>query len=176
MLTDYFLPTWLVDTIYSISPQALKSLSVKGIITDLDNTLIAWDFPDATQELIEWVKEMQENGIEVMILSNNNEQRVKHVADQLQVPYYSAAFKPFRKGIRHLLKISGLKEEEVIIIGDQLLTDIFVANRQGLRSVLVRPVTNSDSVVTRINRRIESFVFNGLKRRYSELKWRDRID
>lgn len=77
MLKKYFLPDEFVKSIFHISPQKLKERNVKGIITDLDNTLVEWDRPSATPRLIEWFQEMKDHGIQVTIVSNNNEKRVK---------------------------------------------------------------------------------------------------
>lgn len=77
VLKKYFLPDEFVKSIFHISPQKLKERNVKGIITDLDNTLVEWDRPSATPRLIEWFQEMKDHGIQVTIVSNNNEKRVK---------------------------------------------------------------------------------------------------
>ena len=79
----YFLPDEYVKDIFHIQPEALKDKGIKGIITDLDNTLVAWDRPDATPEIIEWMKSMQDAGIQVTIVSNNNEMRVKAFCEPL---------------------------------------------------------------------------------------------
>ncbi|WEB71436.1 YqeG family HAD IIIA-type phosphatase [Aerococcus christensenii] len=176
MFLENFLPTWLLESIYVLTPDRLKDLQVKGIITDLDNTILAWNQPDVTKKLEEWVNTMQANGIQVMILSNNNKKRVRRVADPLGIPYYHSARKPFRKGLRYLLGESDLNEAEVIYVGDQLLTDIWVSNRQGIRSVLVRPILDTDIIWTKLNRKVENWIFSRLQSKYTELKWRDHID
>ena len=76
-LLKKFLPNEHVKSVFDINPEVLKSKGIKGIITDLDNTLVAWDVKDATPEVIEWFKQMKENDIKVTIISNNNQERVK---------------------------------------------------------------------------------------------------
>ncbi|MDN6385682.1 MAG: HAD hydrolase family protein, partial [Alkalibacterium sp.] len=80
-----FKPTWMVESIYQITPEQLKSKNIKAVLTDLDNTLIAWNNPEATEETIEWIKTMKQNDIKVVILSNNSRKRVKKVATILDL-------------------------------------------------------------------------------------------
>ena len=68
-----FLPDEFVKDVFHIKPEKLAAKGIKGIITDLDNTLVEWDRPDATPEIIEWLKGMRDVGIQVTIVSNNNE-------------------------------------------------------------------------------------------------------
>ena len=92
-----FLPSEYVKDIFHITPEKLKEQGIKGIITDLDNTLVEWDRPEATPEIIEWLSEMKEADILVTIVSNNHEPRVKHFSDPLGIPFISRARKPMRK-------------------------------------------------------------------------------
>ena len=68
-----FLPDEYVKDIFHITPEKLKENGIKGIITDLDNTLVEWDRPEATPEIIDWLAGMKEADILVTIVSNNNE-------------------------------------------------------------------------------------------------------
>ena len=126
---SYFIPSEFVRSVFHITPEFLKDKGIKGIITDLDNTLVEWDRPDATPKFIEWFKGMKEAGIQVTIVSNNNEIRVKSFADPLGIPFIFKARKPLGKAFRQALQIMSVKKEEVVVIGDQLLTDVFGGNR-----------------------------------------------
>ncbi|WP_341850042.1 YqeG family HAD IIIA-type phosphatase [Sporosarcina pasteurii] len=160
-----FLPDEFVKDIFHIKAEQLKERGIKGIITDLDNTLVAWDRPDATPEVIEWLEGMQQAGIRVTIVSNNNELRVKAFSEPIQMPFISKANKPLGTAFRRAVKLMGTKKEETVVIGDQLLTDIFGGNRQGLHTILVIPVATSDAKVTTFNRNLESFIMERLRRR-----------
>jgi len=150
-----FLPNDYVKSIFEITPQFLKERNVEGIITDLDNTLVEWDRPLATPELTEWFKTMKENGIQMVIVSNNSEKRVQAFADPLNIPYIYKAQKPIGRAFRKALDMLKLPKEKVVVIGDQLLTDILGGNRSGFHTILVVPVTQTDGLGTRINRKIE---------------------
>jgi uncharacterized protein len=160
-----FLPSEFVKTVYDISPERLKEKGIRGIITDLDNTLVEWDRPAATPKLVEWLKSMKDAGIQVTIVSNNSELRVKSFADPLGIPFIYKARKPMGKAFRKALHLMDVKREEVVVIGDQLLTDVVGGNRLRLHTILVVPVAKSDGFFTRFNRLAERRIFKALKSR-----------
>ncbi len=160
-----FLPNEHVKSIFEITPKSLVDRGIKGVITDLDNTLVEWDRPNATPKLIQWFKEMKEHGIEITIVSNNMEQRVKEFSDPLQIPFIFEARKPLGRAFRRAIKDMNLRKEDVVVIGDQLLTDVLGGNRIGLHTILVVPVAQTDGFFTRINRRIERQLLTWMKRK-----------
>jgi HAD superfamily phosphatase (TIGR01668 family) len=162
---NQFIPDQYVQSVYELSIEQLKDQGVKGIITDLDNTLVEWDRPDATEELIAWFEKLRNSGFEIVIVSNNNEKRVKHFADPHKITFIHSARKPLSKAFKTACKLMNLKREEIVVIGDQLLTDILGGNRGGFQTVLVVPVAQTDGFFTKINRRIEQRVFRAMKRK-----------
>ncbi|WEG14200.1 YqeG family HAD IIIA-type phosphatase [Pullulanibacillus sp. KACC 23026] len=167
-----FLPDQHVSNIYEITPETLKLRGVKGIITDLDNTLVAWDEPHATPELKEWVNRMREAGIQVTIVSNNNERRVRAFCEPMQLPFVSKARKPLTRAFHKAVMEMGLVIDDVVVIGDQLLTDILGGNRLGVHTILVVPVAQSDAWTTRFNRKMERFIL-GLLRKNGLIHWEE---
>ncbi|SIT82624.1 YqeG family HAD IIIA-type phosphatase [Edaphobacillus lindanitolerans] len=167
-----FLPSEYVKNVFRVTPEKLKENGIRGIITDLDNTLVEWDRPDATEEIIEWAEKLKKAGIRVTIVSNNNEGRVKAFADPLGIPFIHKARKPMGHAFRRALRQMGMEKDEVAVIGDQLLTDIFGGNRSGLHTILVVPVSSKDGFVTKFNRQIERRIMNKLKRN-GLLDWED---
>ncbi|MBO9129566.1 YqeG family HAD IIIA-type phosphatase [Bacillus sp. 165] len=160
-----FLPSEYVKNVYYITPDLLKERGVKGIITDLDNTLIEWDRANATPELEEWFRTIKESGIQVTVVSNNNERRVKAFCDPLGIPFIHSARKPMTRAFKQALNSMNYTEEEVVVIGDQLLTDVLGGNRLGLHTILVVPVAQSDGFMTRFNRKIERRLMKNMKRK-----------
>ncbi|PLR93788.1 YqeG family HAD IIIA-type phosphatase [Bacillus sp. T33-2] len=171
-MLNHFLPDQHVKSIFDIKPENLKEKGVKGIITDLDNTLVEWDRPYATPKLIEWFDEMRRNEILVTIVSNNNETRVKAFADPLHIPFIFQARKPMGRAFRRALKEMGLRQQETVVIGDQLLTDVLGGNRNGFHTILVVPVAKTDGVVTRFNRMVERRILNWFRKK-GKLNWED---
>lgn len=169
---QYFVPSQYVHTVFDITPESLKEKGVKGIITDLDNTLVEWDRPDATPKLIEWLADMKQAGIQVVIVSNNKEMRVKSFADPLGIPFIFQARKPMGRAFRKALAIMEVKRDKVVVIGDQMLTDIFGGNLNKLHTILVLPVAKSDGFFTRINRMVERRIMKKLKDK-GQIMWEE---
>jgi len=172
-LYKLFLPNEFVTSVFEITPEKLKRLGIRGLITDLDNTLIEWNRKDATEEVAKWMRMMQEAGIQIVIASNNSEARVKRFAEPLNLPYVYRAKKPLGQAYKAALKKLQLNKKEVAMIGDQLLTDILGAKRLNLYTFLVRPVAESDGFVTRFNRFFERRLFNVLRRKGITM-WEER--
>ncbi|MBT2643705.1 YqeG family HAD IIIA-type phosphatase [Bacillus sp. ISL-41] len=171
-MLKHFLPDQHVKSIFEIQPESLKEKGVKGIITDLDNTLVEWDRPSATPKLIEWFDNMRKHEILVTIVSNNNEKRVRAFSDPLQIPFIFQARKPMTRAFNKALKQMGLRKEETVVIGDQLLTDVLGGNRSGFHTILVVPVAQTDGFVTRFNRKVERRILNWF-RKQGKLNWED---
>ncbi|MDZ5470907.1 YqeG family HAD IIIA-type phosphatase (plasmid) [Bacillus sp. 31A1R] len=167
-----FLPDQHVKNVFEITPQSLKEKGIKGIITDLDNTLVEWDRADATPELIKWFAEMKKANIKVTIVSNNNERRVKIFSEPHNIPFIFQARKPMGRAFKRALKEMGLQKHETVVIGDQLLTDVLGGNRSGFHTILVVPVASTDGFVTRFNRKVERRILNWFRKR-GMLAWED---
>lgn len=172
MFLKKLLPSLHVHTIYDINLQELKERGVKGIITDLDNTLIEWDRPSATPELEAWLQKVAEEGFQLIIVSNNNEARVEKFSKPLGLSFIHAARKPFHKAFKKAQQLMQLERDEVVVIGDQLFTDVLGGNRLGLYTILVLPVAQSDGFFTRFNRKLERVAFRKMRKR-GMLPWED---
>lgn len=164
MLTN-FLPNQYVKSIFQITPESLKEKGIKGIITDLDNTLVEWDRPNATPKLIHWFEEMKKENIKITIVSNNNRERVQAFSDPLNIPFIFQARKPMGRAFMKAVGDMGLKKEETVVIGDQLLTDVLGGNRSGFHTILVVPVASTDGIWTRFNRLIERRILNWFRKK-----------
>lgn len=165
MILEKLLPNLHVDSVYDINLQELKQRGVKGIITDLDNTLIEWDRPDATPKLAEWLKKVENEGFKIIIVSNNNSQRVEKFAAPLGIPFIHKARKPFHRSFKEAQRRMNLKPEEVVVIGDQLFTDVLGGNRLNLYTILVIPVAQNDEFWTRFNRKMERVAFHFMRKK-----------
>ena len=167
-----FLPSEHVQSIFDIDPEKLKEKGIKGVITDLDNTLVEWDRPTATPELILWFDKLRAHGILVTIVSNNNEKRVRSFSDPLQIPFIHQARKPMARAFHKARKTMGLKLEETVVVGDQLLTDVLGGNRGGFHTILVVPVAQTDEFRTKINRYFERKIMAFFKRK-GMIEWEE---
>ncbi|PYZ98718.1 YqeG family HAD IIIA-type phosphatase [Alteribacter lacisalsi] len=168
-----FVPDQYVPSIFDISVEELKQQGIKGIITDLDNTLVEWDRPNATEELIEWFKMVKREGIDIVVVSNNTERRVKEFSDPHELTFIHSAKKPMTRAFKTACNIMKIKRSEAVVVGDQLLTDIFGGNRGGFHTILVVPVAKTDGVITKMNRRMERVVFRWMKRK-GLIEWENK--
>ncbi|MGM9987671.1 MAG: YqeG family HAD IIIA-type phosphatase [Bacillaceae bacterium] len=160
-----FLPNHHVQNVYEITPGMLKEHEIKGIITDLDNTLIEWDRPNATPELENWFLQMKEAGIKVTVVSNNNEQRVRDFCEPLGIPFIHRAKKPMTRAFKRAVALMNVKKQECVMVGDQLMTDVLGGNRMGLRTILVVPVAQTDGFFTKFNRKMEKSILRILRKK-----------
>jgi HAD superfamily phosphatase (TIGR01668 family) len=163
---ERLLPHLRVNSVYDIQLDELYKKGVRGIITDLDNTLVGAREPLATPQLTKWLDEVRDFGFKVVIVSNNNKTRVSKFADPLGIPFIHAARKPANKSFNKALSVLGLPVEQTVVLGDQMLTDVLGGNRMGLYTILVTPIAPADEgIMTRVNRRIERFVLSRLRKK-----------
>ena len=164
-MLNLFLPNNHLNTIYDITPAMLHDAGKKGIIVDLDNTLVPWNVHHATEEVIGWLDEMKNAGIHVTIFSNNGADRVTVFAEPLGAQFIYGAKKPLRRAFLRAQKMMGLKKSEIVVIGDQLLTDVLGGNRVGFDTILVTPIVQSDAPITKFNRNLERLIMNHFYRK-----------
>lgn len=155
LLEKYFLPSDYVKHFYYITPEYLKKRGISAVITDLDNTLVGFDEAHANEIVINWFKSLNAHDIKVTIVSNGNKTRVSEFCDPHDIDYIFSARKPLGKAYRTAIRMMDIDAASTVMVGDQLMTDIFGANRAGLESILVLPVKNKDGWATLLNRRIE---------------------
>lgn len=149
-----FYPNMYQKNIQDINYKKLKKLGIKYLIFDLDNTIALIDqhvITDDTKRLLMKLK----NDFQIIIISNNITKRVKSYADYLECDFVANAAKPLSKGYQKIKKKYGLKKEEMCMIGDQIVTDIYGGNHYGMFTILVDPLGEKDLKITSLNRFIE---------------------
>lgn len=160
-----FYPDFYCDNVRDVKLEFLQQNNIKGIILDVDNTLIDYyrKFEEGT---IEWVDYLKQAGIKFCIVSNSNKlDKVQYVANTLDVPFFHFAKKPFKSGFLKAKEKMGLESKNVAAIGDQLMTDVIGANRCNMFSILVKPIAEKDILITKIKRPIENKIIeNYLKK------------
>ncbi|WP_181350589.1 YqeG family HAD IIIA-type phosphatase [Thalassobacillus sp. CUG 92003] len=169
-MLKFLLPNEHVSSVFDIDPKQLKDKGVKGIITDLDNTLVAWNVVDATPAIVKWFQSMDEHGIKVTIASNNKQKRVKVFSEPLDTSFIYSARKPLSKAFKKAQKQMNVDKEEIVVIGDQIMTDVIGGNMAGFHTILVVPVVESDGLVTKFNRKIERRILSWM-RKQGKITW-----
>ena len=151
-------PDIYLKNVKEITYEMLQKRNIKGLILDVDNTLIDYykNMPDGVEA---WCKDLQNKGIKFCIASNSNKkEKVKGVSIKLGIPYIYFAKKPLKIGLNKAKNIMELKKEEVAVVGDQIFTDVLGANRCSMTSILVEPIEEKDILITIIKRPIENLI------------------
>lgn len=153
-------PDIYVENVMNISLDILEKNNIKGLILDVDNTLINY-YKKMIDGANEWCTELKEKGIKFCIVSNSHKkEKVKKVAETLDIPYINFAKKPFKKGFLQGAKIMGLEPQYIAAVGDQLFTDVLGANKCNMTSILVDPIEKKEMILTAIKRPIEKMIIN----------------
>lgn len=131
-------PDRMLKDVSCITAELLASMGVKGLLLDIDGTLLRSDELALGEELIAWAEKMKAAGVRLFILSNNKrEWRVKQIAESLGLPYSHLSRKPRRAGFLKAAKALSLASHEVCVVGDQVFTDALGAKRCGMKVILV---------------------------------------
>ena len=160
-----FYPKEYLNSVKDISLELLHKNNIKGLILDVDNTLINLD-KKMPAGVSDWAKNLKANGIKMCILSNSNHlNKVEAVAKKINVAYILFAKKPLKSGFLRARDILKLPNENIAVVGDQIFTDIVGANRCNMFSILVKPIAEKDYLITKIKRPIENFIIKRYKRK-----------
>ena len=117
-------PNIYLNNVKEITIELLKKNNIKGILLDVDNTLIDFNLK-MLKGSKEWCESLKENNIKLCILSNTNKiEKVKKVAKELDIPYINFAKKPFKKGFKRAIELLKIEPKYIAVAGDQIMTDI----------------------------------------------------
>ncbi len=163
-MLGFFRPTKYATRISQIDPVELRARGIRGAICDLDNTLVGFRTLAPLEEDAAWVRRAKEADVRVAVLTNNGTPWAAQVAQDLGVPCIPRARKPLPHGFRRAMNVLELRADEVVVIGDQLFTDVLGAKLAGLEVILVDPLVRYDPWNTRPLRWIESIVMRGVPR------------
>ncbi|MEW4354487.1 YqeG family HAD IIIA-type phosphatase [Streptococcus pneumoniae] len=168
---ENYMPDFAIEAVYDLTVESLEKHGISAVLVDLDNTLIAWNNPDGTKEMRQWLHDMRDAGIKVVVVSNNTQKRVRRAVERFGIDYVYWSLKPFTFGIDRALRKFSIDKNEVVMVGDQLMTDIRAAHRAGIRSILVKPLVKHDSINTQINRARERRVLKQIKEKYGPIQF-----
>ncbi len=157
-------PSTQVPTIYDIDLDALRARGIRGVILDLDNTIVPWGSREVGPRLPGWIAAARAADLRLCIVSNNAGSRVTSIASRLGLPVVTWALKPRRRAIRRALLVMGTTPDATALVGDQLFTDILGGNRLGLHTILVRPQGQREFILTRLVRLLERLLARGSHR------------
>ena len=159
-----FYPNEYLDSTYVIDFDKLYEEGYRGIIFDIDNTLVPHGAPadERAKKLFAHLKEL---GYHCMLLSNNKEPRVKMFNDAVNVSYIYKAGKPATKNYLKAMEELGTTTENTLFVGDQIFTDVYGANCAGIRTILVKPIHPKEEIQIVLKRYLEKIVLHFYKRK-----------
>ena len=157
------LPTARFDRLNNIPTEFLKENQVKLVFLDMDNTLAPWHSVCVPQNFYPWVENVKKQDITVALLTNSKGSNADSIGKKLDIPVYKNAKKPFIKPTKDLINKLGFSPENVLFVGDQLFTDISLANSLKAKSVLTVPLEDREWWCTKVfNRTREKLVWRFL--------------
>lgn len=153
-----------MDSVREITPTLLREIGARAVLTDLDNTIALHDAPRPTEEGAAWLRSLKDAGIPVFVVSNNHYERVAKFCEPLGVGFIHKSGKPFGRGIPRALRELGLRRNEVVLVGDQLFTDVLAASWHRVPCILTQPIELETKPFLRFKRVLEHLI--DPKRRY----------
>jgi HAD superfamily phosphatase (TIGR01668 family) len=162
-MIDLVCPKLTVSSVRSIDGALLTRQGIRGIIIDLDNTIVPWGSPAVEPEVHHWLASLQQNGFKICLLSNSQSSRARDIARKLGIAFVSPAYKPAKSGFRRAIAALCLSPREIAVIGDQIYTDILGGNRVGLFTIWVKPISKREFIGTKLTRQLEKLTVWMLK-------------
>ena len=152
-----FFPDEYLESTYKINFEELYRKGYRGIIFDIDNTLVPHGAPSdqKSEKLFENLKQI---GFQCCLLSNNQYQRVSSFNEKIQVHFIENAHKPSRKNYLKAMELMGTSLENTLFVGDQLFTDVYGAKRVGIHNILVKPIHPKEEIQIVLKRKLEKIV------------------
>ena len=152
---NLFAPDMKFNHYRDITADFLLKQNIKGILTDLDDTLVSHNHPEPDEELLSWIKSLKDAGINICIISNNRYKRAAPFAEKIGVAFLCNSLKPSRYFYKKGLEVLNLRKEECAFIGDQIYTDIKGAKKCGIKAFLVEPIGTKSTLFIKLKRKFE---------------------
>lgn len=161
---ERFFPDERIDSTYEIDFEKLYDEGYRGLIFDIDNTLVPHG-ARADDRAVALFRRLKRLGYVCCLLSNNQVERVEMFNEDVQVEYIYNAHKPSTRNYRKAMEILGTDVGNTIFIGDQLFTDVYGAKRAGIRNILVKPIHPKEEIQIVLKRYLERIVLRSYERK-----------
>lgn len=159
MINMLLKPKIKIDKVTDIDLKLLNKYGITALILDVDNTLSTHHGQRLTEGLSEWLLEMKENNIKLIVLSNSKRERVEPFAEKIGLSFISMGLKPLPGGFLRALKALGTNRKNTAIVGDQIFTDTLGGNAVGLKTILLTPIKPETTLGFKFKRKAERAVF-----------------
>lgn len=155
MITGMFHPSVSVGEIADITVELLEKHDIKGLILDMDNTLVPNHSAQADDKTLKWIEDLLSAGYKMCIVSNARRKRVEKFIDKVKLPAVHNAMKPRMKAFTRAGTMMGIPNRHIAVVGDQVFTDVYGGNRAGMFTILVNPIDPRESSLIRFKRIFE---------------------
>lgn len=135
----------LGKSVLGITPELLAKKGLKGLVLDVDETIVPVGRKQLDPEVQAWAQQIQAQVLLSLVSNNVGYARIKAIAEGMQVPFIASAGKPSRRKLRKAAMEMDLPFEQIAMVGDRLFTDILAGNRLGLFTILVQPMLEPNS-------------------------------
>jgi len=162
-LLEKFYPDERQKSIYEVDFDSLYRKGIRGLIFDIDNTLVPHDAP-ATEGIERLFNELKRMGFKTCLLSNNKLERVKRFNENIRSLYIYKAGKPGIANYIKAVRMMGTNKDNTLFIGDQLFTDIWGAKKAGLKNILLNPIDKHEEIQIVLKRFLEKIVLKAYER------------
>lgn len=154
-LSDYLVPDLMCQTVYDIPFSKFEEEGVRLVIFDIDNTLVPYEMPEPDENLKDFLLGFSQRGVRVALVSNNSPERVERFNRDLCFFAVPDAHKPLKKSLAPVMEHFSVPREQILFVGDQLLTDVLTARRWQLRAAVVQPIQKRENLFFRFKRLLE---------------------
>ncbi|MBE6591775.1 MAG: YqeG family HAD IIIA-type phosphatase [Ruminococcaceae bacterium] len=161
------IPDKVFCSVKEITPELLLKEGKKGVIFDIDDTLISHKMTLIPENIIKYISDLKSKGIRIALVSNGRPERVSVISQGLGLFATPKAGKPKKDALKSCLEHLDLPLEQVVFVGDQIFTDILCAKRNHLSGYLVKPIDKYENPFFYIKRVLEKPV---LKKYYKRKK------
>ncbi len=159
-MKELFKPKIHIESIFDIDIEMLKNNNIKGLIIDIDNTLVPWSAKNLDKKAHDFILKLIQEGFQICFLSNGTRKRVEEFNKDIQLPAIYNAGKPFKLSYKKAMKLMNTNKSNTAVIGDQIFTDIMGGNKLGLFTILVNPLSKQEFFWTRFVRILEKMALN----------------
>ena len=166
---ERFFPDESVSSTYDIDFQSLYEEGYRGILFDIDNTLVEHG-KGASDQALDLFRRLEEMGFQCCLISNNKKQRVSSFNEKIGAHMIFNAHKPRRKGYREAMEMMGTNKENTLFVGDQLFTDIWGAKRIGIRNILVKPINKNEEIQIVLKRYLKKIILKEYRQKKKDRK------
>jgi hypothetical protein len=166
MIATYFTPDFYYESVFQIPYDELWKKNIRGLIFDIDNTLTSFGEKQPSAKVSALLTKLGRMGFRICLVTNNTNKRLGHFNEKMKLPGIANAIKPLTRGLKFAMKTMGTKPAHTVMIGDQLLSDVWAGKNAKVTTILVKPLSEKDFFLVRWKRVIERII---LRKFFAEL-------